>query len=207
MNDISKTIEGYYTLLRELTGVEKRELDIQKDIPHKFLSSTGEGDYQLASEVSGPLEDYISKHMADVSANAKSIDQFAVKVPLDKTKFCDFFENSVFYSNEDGTSGLRVRNPFENEKGHTWTSFLLNADTGYIGGGINVALYDGKGDWSNISEESLANPEFNAVRVSAWTPCFISNYEARMEELQQAIGILTGEVEGIFAYYSQLVKK
>ena len=74
MDDLSDTIEGFYTLLKETRGIEERELDIRKDI----------------FDNSGTIDDlgaYISEHIGDAAPGAEIYGLYSVQVPLDPSRF------------------------------------------------------------------------------------------------------------------------
>lgn len=158
MTDISKTIDGFYALLKETEGIQKRELCIDKFSPGSIYV----------------LKVYISRHIGDAAPKAERRGEFGVQVPLDRSRFYGgFFEK-----------------------------FSMNNDTGsVIGHGINVSLIDedGKGNFL-ITDENLANHRMRAVGVSADVWCFLENYEARMNDFQQLVDVLTGKVDGRLGY-------
>lgn len=91
MNDISKTIDGFYALLQETKGIKKRELRIREDIFEKF----GYGSIN-------DLEAYISEHMGDAAPEAERRGKFGVQVPLDRTKFYGGFWEKFSMNNNTG---------------------------------------------------------------------------------------------------------
>ena len=66
--------------------------------------------------------------------------------------------------------------------------------------GINVLLIDEDGKEYSVSDENLANGRMQTVCVSADVFSFIENYGARMNDLQQLVGVLTGKVDGRLGY-------
>ena len=73
MNDISDTIEGFYTLLKETRGIVKRELRYAELI--------------FGEQGTEDLFDYISDHLLDAVPEAEKSGRFSVQVPLDRSKF------------------------------------------------------------------------------------------------------------------------
>lgn len=168
LNDLSKTIEGFYTLLKGTKGIKKRQLSISKDIYEVFgYGSTDD------------LEAYISNHIIDAAPKQKLSGKFGIQVQLDRSKFYGGF----------------------------WEVFSMNNDTGaVIGSGSYVSLIDKSGELHGVSDENLANQDMEAVSVSAETNEFIENYEARMKDFQNLVGVLTGKIDGRLGYHGREAK-